>query len=208
MANKAFFITFEGGEGVSKSTQAKLLQQYLQAINIQVSLTREPGGTNFGENFRGIILQQEVDPVTELLAMMAARNQHIVELIRPSLLRGCSVICDRFVDSTACYQSVSGHISIDLVYELHRNLLDNFLPHLTILLNLDPKIALSRVMLRNGRSLDKNEQKNLDYHYQIYQRYNLLAKMFPSRIKIIDANGSVEQIHTNIVKLIRDLSLV
>jgi dTMP kinase len=199
---QGLFITFEGGEGVSKSTQSLLLKQYLYSKGMETILTREPGGTKFGEALRGIVLNQEIDSVTELLAMMSARNQHIEEVIKPALNASRNVICDRFVDSTACYQTIDEVLTIERIYELHKNILGNFLPNLTILLDLHPEVALDRAKKRSAGHLDKNEIRNLDFHIKIYNKYLKLASLFPERIKIVDASGSKDQIHQEIIKLL------
>jgi dTMP kinase len=208
LQNKGLFITFEGGEGVSKSTQSVLLQEYLRNAGRQVILTREPGGTKFGEQLRSIVLNIEIESLSELLCMMSARNQHICNIIKPALSDGSIVICDRFVDSTACYQTLDNIISVEEVYSLHERFFGNFLPDVTILLDLAPEIGLERIRMRKSKANDKNDLKDLNYHQQIYQRYHLLANMFPDRIKIIDASGGSEQIHKNIVELLAKCKIV
>ena len=196
---KGVFITFEGGEGSSKTTQAKLLQQYYIDMGRQVVLTREPGGTKFGESLRSQVLTCALDPTTMLLAMMAARNQHICEVIKPALARGDVVICDRFVDSTACYQTETGALKFAQVYALHQELFGNLLPDLTILLNLHPLIALRRARASSGNLIDVIEAKDMSYHMQVYEKYLQIAQMFPARVILIEANNLILQIHQNIV---------
>ncbi len=200
------FITFEGGEGVSKTTQAKLLQQYFITKGHNVILTREPGGTQFGEEIRKIVLTTELAPITDLLAMMAARSEHITQVIKPALEQKTIVICDRFVDSTACYQTNNTNITINKVYELHQNTFGDFLPDITILLNLHPNIALQRAKARNSKNVDKMEAQDLAYHIKIYERYVQLAKTFPQRIHIVDAEGTIEQIHQRILNVVKGIS--
>jgi dTMP kinase len=196
------FITFEGGEGVSKSTQANLLYQYFISKNMPAMLTREPGGTPFGEGLRKVALSMTIQPMTELLAMMSARCEHIAKVIKPALAEGIIVICDRFVDSTACYQTINGHISMDLVYQLHQQLLDNFLPDVTIFLDLPPEIALPRARARSAGTIDKNEAQDLAYHQKIYQSYHQLAQLYHKRIKKVNANGEKQEIHHLIMQIV------
>lgn len=196
------FITFEGGEGSSKTTQSRLLSDYLTSIGVENILTREPGGTNFGERFRDLILHNEVNPMTELLAMMAVRNEHIQQVIKPSLAQGKVVICDRFVDSSACYQTQNSQISIERVYDLHKSIFANFMPDLTILLDLEPHIAFKRISARNAGALDKNESRSMQYHQKIHTTYHLLAQMFPKRIKIVRADQHIEEIQIAINKML------
>ena len=200
------FITLEGGEGVSKSTQSKMLSQYLFACGVDNILTREPGGTPFGEQFRDLVLQTKLNAKSELLAMMAARSEHICQVIAPALQQGKVVICDRFIDSTACYQTQNNDIDIEMVYDLHHQMFGNLLPSLTILLDLDPQIATQRVIARamasNQVALDKNESNHLDYHIAIRAKYKLLAEKFADRIKVVQAAGSPQEIHLKIATLV------
>jgi dTMP kinase len=201
-SKKGLFVTFEGGEGVGKSTQAQMLHKYLQDRAITSLLTREPGGSAFGEAFRKIILAHDIDDLTSLLAMMAARNQHIEELIKPSLKAGMVVICDRFVDSTACYQTNNTSIDINKVFKLHQDILGNFLPDLTIFLKLDPKLALPRAKNINAAAIDKIETKDINFHIKVYEKYLQLAQMFPERIKVVDASATLAEIYQQIINIV------
>lgn len=196
------FITFEGGEGVSKSTQASLLYQYFINNKMPAILTREPGGTLFGEGVRNLALSSNIEAMTELLAMMSARCEHIAKVIKPALAEGIVVICDRFVDSTACYQTINNGISVELVYQLHQQLLENFLPDVTIFLDLAPEVALPRARARSAGAIDKNEAQDLAYHQKIYQCYHQLAKHYNKRIKTINASGTPEEIHQRIAEIV------
>ncbi|MDA9163874.1 dTMP kinase, partial [Rickettsiaceae bacterium] len=117
--NRPKFITFEGGEGSGKSTQSKMLHQYLLSKNIKAIHTREVGGTVEAEKIRDLLVYSELLSMSELMLVMAARYEHINKVIIPALLEGSWVICDRFVDSTACYQSGDSGLSMDDIYELH-----------------------------------------------------------------------------------------
>jgi dTMP kinase len=205
---KGKFITFEGGDGAGKSTQALLVKNYLIQKGVKVLSTREPGGTEFGESFREIFLKYDTDPMTQLLSMMAARNQHIEEVIKPAINAGITVVCDRFVDSTACYQTNNGGITIQRVYELHKNLLNDFLPDITILINLHPETAIARVRERNLQYLDKIEAKSMEFHFKIYEKYLKIAQMFPNRIKVIDGTQEMSKIHDDIATQLELLRVV
>jgi dTMP kinase len=197
--SKGLFITLEGGEGSSKTTQAKLLQQHYIQKGMDVVLTREPGGTSFGEALRSQILTSQLDPVTMLFAMMAARSKHICEVIRPALKRNSVVICDRFIDSTACYQSQDEFLSIEKIYTIHQDIFNNLLPDITIFLKLSPQIALKRAQERSDNIPDVIEAKDIKYHTCVYEKYLKVAQMFPERIVSVEANGSILQIHQNIL---------
>jgi len=204
---KGLFITFEGGEGVGKSTQVNLLQQHFSSLGIKSIVTREPGGTKFGENFRKMILSNEVAPRTELLAMMAARNQHIEEVIRPALDRGEVVICDRFVDSSACYQTINSSVNVEKVYKLHVEAFGDFWPDITILLNLYPTIALPRARARSLDAIDKNEARDMEYHLEVYHRYVVLSYKFPKRIRVIRADKSAREIFLDVVEEVTKIEI-
>jgi len=202
MSQKGFFITFEGGDGSSKTTQAKLLRHYLQNAGFKVLLTREPGGTALGERLRDIILQENTTNITDLLLVMAARSEHLDKVIKPALKEGVVVICDRFIDSTATYQATSD-LSIDSIYQLHAMMFDNLMPDLTILLSLEPEEALKRAQKRNETLEDKMETKGLNFHLDVFEKYHQISRLFPSRVKVIDANRDIQEIKEEVINIIR-----
>jgi len=199
--NKAKFITFEGIEGCGKSTQCKLLYDYLLSKNIKVILTREIGGVDSAEAIRDIVVNQDLLPISELMLVMAARHEHIQKLILPKLQDNYWVICDRFVDSTACYQGLYQEIGINKVYRLHQELMFNLMPDLTYLVKLEPTEALRRALCRDANN--KFEDKNLEFYQRIYQGFHNLAKQFLQRIINIDANNlTQEEVHNEILKFL------
>lgn len=198
-ADKAKFITFEGLEGCGKSTQVKMLYDYLLSKNIKTILTREIGGVESSEAIRDIVVNQELLPMSELMLVMAARHEHIQKLILPKLMEGYTVICDRFIDSTACYQGIDQGIGIEKVYKLHRELMLNLMPDTTFFIDIKPKVALSRALSRNDNN--KFEQKSLEFHNRVYQGFNALAKQFSQRIVKINTNDlTVQEVHKKILK--------
>jgi dTMP kinase len=136
------FITFEGGEGSGKTTQSKLLFEYLKSQNIKCIWTREIGGTEIAEKIRDIILHNEIHIMTELLLVMAARKEHIENVILPALLGGVTVVCDRFIDSTLCYQGQS--LGIAKVLGLHKEVFGDFFPDLTFFIDVPVEEGLRR----------------------------------------------------------------
>ncbi len=213
--NRGKFITFEGGEGCGKSTQSKMLYHYLLSKNIPVDLTREVGGTPPAEKMREILLYHELLPMSELLQIMAARYEHMHQRIIPKLNSGSWVICDRFVDSTACYQGqnildkilikspysskkkekASG---IDLVYNLHESFI-SFMPDCTFWIDVKPEIALSRALKRGDNN--KFEDKEIDFHQKVYTGFQYIsAKFFKRIVKISALTLSAEEIHDIIIK--------
>lgn len=186
------FITFEGGEGCGKSTQSKLLYQYLQSKNIPVDLTREVGGTDTAEKMREILVHQELLPMSELLQIMAARYEHLHKRIIPKLNAGVWVICDRFIDSTACYQGQD--LGVDLVYDLHNSLISSVIPDCTFWIDIKPNVALPR-SLKQG-DINKFEYKNIEFHQQVYDKFQYISSKFSDRIvQVQAADLNVEEIH-------------
>lgn len=196
---KGKFITFEGGEGCGKSTQSNMLYQYLLSQNISADLTREVGGTISAERMRDILVNQDLLPMSELLQIMAARYEHVHKRIIPKLDGGISVICDRFVDSTACYHGQD--IGIDLVYDLHKSLISDVMPDITFFIDIDPNIALPRALVRGNNN--KFESKNIEFHQKVYDGFQYISAKFSNRIVKINASTlSVQKIHDIIVAML------
>ena len=197
--DKAKFITFEGLEGSGKSTQVKMLYDYLKSKNVKAIVTREIGRVESSEAIRDIVVNQELLPMSELMLIMAARYEHIQKLILPKLREGYTVICDRFIDSTACYQGIDQDIGIEKVYKLHRELMFNLMPDTTFFIDIKPEVALSRALSRNDNN--KFEQKSLEFYNRVYQGFHGILKKFPSRIIKIDTNNlNIEEVHWKILK--------
>lgn len=195
----AKFITFEGGEGCGKSTQSKMLYEYLLSKNFRVIHTREIGGTIEAEKIRNLLLYSELLPISELMLVMAARYEHVNKVILPALKDNIWVICDRFVDSTACYQGQHPLIGINKVYQLHQeNISDGIMPDITFLLDLPPELALQRTIGRKDNN--KFEDKKLEFHHKVYEEFQTIAQRFKNRIvKIQVDNLDQSQVHQKIV---------
>lgn len=191
------FITFEGGDGSGKTTQSKKFYDYLISQGKQAIWTREIGGTEVAEKIRDMVVSDELLGTTELLMILAARNEHIEQVIKPAIISGKIVVCDRFIDSTAAYQSDSEE-DIEKIFHLNKILFKGFLPDKTIYMKLDPKIALERTKYRDNNN--KYELRSLDFHKQVAGNYDLLSSKFPDRISIIDANDSVDEIFKKVQK--------
>ena len=196
MINKPYFITFEGGEGSGKTTQSRMLYEYLLSQDQKVILTREIGGTLEAEKIRDLIFNSDLLPMSELLLVMAARYEHIHNVILPALAAGSSVICDRFIDSTACYQGQI--IGLDSVYKLHKELMSNILPDITFFIDLPPQIAMPRTLARGDNN--KFEDKNSAFHQKVYEGFQRIAQIFNNRVIKIEAiNLTPEAIHSIII---------
>lgn len=196
MTGPGRLITLEGGEGCGKSTHIKLIAARLHAQGRTVLTTREPGGTDIGEQIRHVLQHSRqstaMTPATELLLFTASRAQLVRELIQPALARGAVVLCDRFADSTTVYQGVARRLPARTVATLNRFAIGSCRPHLTVLIDLDPRIGLERA---RGRELfDRIENESLAFHDRVRRGYLALAKREPRRIRIVDGNQPLEAV--------------
>lgn len=195
------FITFEGGEGSGKSTQIKLLYKYLKENNYPVILTREPGGTQIGEQLRKILLQGSIDKInaiTEALIFLSARSDNWNKIIKPALDDNKIVICDRFQDSTIVYQGICNNIDINLLNNIYRYITCNIFPNRTYLIDIDPRIGLQRSMRQDNKDI-RFESKSLEYHQTIREAYLQIASN-NDRYLVIDGNLSVAEINNIILQ--------
>ena len=194
------FITMEGPDGAGKTTQIDLLRDYLSGKGYDIIVCREPGGTPISEAVRQVILNKdftEMGNMTELLLYAAARAQLMEEVIRPALLEGKIVICDRFVESSAVYQGIGRNMGIDLVYQVNQFAIGDTVPDLTIMIDLNAEIGISRK--KKQTELDRMEREALDFHERVVDGYRQLSQLFPERIYKVDGSRTIEEIHQNIV---------
>ena len=190
------FITFEGGEGSGKSTQARLLADYLRASGRTVIETREPGGSPFAERLRGFILDPDLpphEPISEALLFYAARADHIASVIRPALERGSWVICDRFSDSTRVYQGAAGHLEQTVIDQLETLVVGTMQPDLTFLLDIAPELGLARAKAR-GAGTDGYEARGLAYHERLRAGFLDLAARHSERFHVLDGGDPKDAI--------------
>lgn len=195
------FITFEGGEGAGKTTQAELLCAALEKAGIETLLTREPGGTFGAEAIRDLVLEGTSDRwsgMTELLLMYAARLDHVEKLIRPALERGVWVISDRFADSSLAYQGYARGLGPHHVKAVHDAVMEGFEPDMTILFDMDPVIAQKRVEMR-GEALTRFDAESLDFHKTLRSAFLNIAKDNPKRVHMIDADETRGQVQNSIL---------
>lgn len=201
---KAKFITFEGSEGCGKSTQSKLLRDYLRGKGFKIVYLREPGGTPIAEKIRRILLNpqnKEMSRLTELLLYMASRAQAIEEIIRPALLEGKVVISDRFLDSTLAYQGFGLGLNLKLIREIAKFYPASSKPDLTLLLDLPVKKGLRyRKLVR-----DRIEKRSLAYHTRVRRGYLKLARLEPQRIKVIRVEKKISATQEKIRKTVMRL---
>jgi dTMP kinase len=201
------FITFEGGEGSGKSTQARLLAERLKHAGIDTVLTREPGGSPFAEQVREFILgvkQQAAAPLAEALLFYAARADHLDTTIRPALNAGKWLIADRFSDSTRAYQGAAGGVSPTAIDAIDRVVVADTVPDLTLILDLDPEDGLRRAAERRppGARTDPFEARDLDFHRRLRAGFQAIAAAAPARCVMIDASGPAAPIAAQIWRTI------
>ena len=199
---RGVFISFEGGEGSGKSTQAKLLKEYLETQGHTVTLTREPGGTKLGKELRDILLHthDEVSPRAEALLYAADRAHHVETLIRPALERGEIVITDRYLDSSIAYQGAGRVLSPGEVGRISRWATESLIPTLTIIIDLPSEIGLGRL-----KSRDRLERESLDFHERVRQEFLSMALLDPERYLVIDGRQSIEDLNHAIVDRVMEL---
>lgn len=200
------FITFEGGEGSGKSTQITLLAEAFRSAKLPFVQTREPGGTPGAERIRALLVSGEAeawDAPTETLLFTAARLDHANRLIRPALAEGKTVICDRFFDSTLVYQGIGKGLPEDYILMLHRLALGDFMPELTLILDIDPAIGLKRAGERRGGEA-RFESMDLDFHHRVRAGFLAIARNEPQRCAVLDAAQDKDALHRQVVKTIKD----
>jgi dTMP kinase len=188
------FVTFEGIEGSGKSTQAKLLYEWLLDLGKETVLTREPGGTPAAEELREFVLkerEEDFPPFSELCLYLAARGFHVKNLIRPALLEGATVICDRFSDSTLAYQGYGRGISVELIERMNEEATEGLKPSVTFLLDLPVEVALARIKEKRKDRLEKEE---LPFHERVREGFLKIAEKEPERFVVIDATKPVDEI--------------
>jgi dTMP kinase len=196
------FITFEGGEGTGKSTQAALLAQRLRAMGVGVVLTREPGGSPGAEIIRHVLLSgaaKSLGPDGEAILFAAARDDHVRSTIEPALSRGRWVVCDRFADSTNVYQGTLGQVDPLLLGGLHRVTVGKLKPDLTFILDVPAEVGLERASKRRGEAgADRFEGESLEFHERLRDAYLHLAAGEPDRCVLIDARDPQAAVATRI----------
>ena len=205
---KGLFITLEGNEGSGKTTQARLLVERLRAAGHTVVENQEPGGTSIGQQIRRILLDpasHDMAAHTELLLMFASRAQASAERIRPTLAKGHIVVSDRFTDSSLAYQGGGRDLGFDTVLALHRLVLGDLFPDLTLCVDIDVPTGLARAHGRNRQasahsSIDESrlDQQSIEFHERVRAAYHRLAALEPRRFKLIDAHDSIERVSERI----------
>jgi len=205
---KGKFLSFEGIDGCGKSTQLRLLASDLRMRGFDVITTREPGGTPFGNRLREVLLdvEEQVDPLAELLVFAADRAQHVRKQIRPAIETGRIVLSDRYADATAAYQGEGRGFAKRTVNMAIQLATSGLKPDLTLLFDLPVEIALSRTKQRHddGYKADRLDIEDMGFYERVRQAYLNIATAEPERIRIIDANQAVEDIHAQMTKIVNE----
>lgn len=201
------FIVFEGGDGSGKSTQARILSEYLgRNSDREVLLTREPGGTDIGEKIRALVLDQgqgHIDARTEALLYAASRSAHAHQVIAPALERGAVVVCDRYIDSSAAYQGAGRGLGEETVTDLSRWATEDLLPDLTIFLSVEATDARQRVAARGAA--DRLESEPDSFHARVRESFGTLADRTDSARVTVDGVGTVDEVSTRVRDAVKQL---
>jgi len=203
----SFLITLEGVDGSGKSTLINDLKEFLETRGHRVTVTREPGGIDIAEQIRSVILDQKntkMDGRTEALLYAAARRQHLVEKVIPSLEEGNIVLCDRFIDSSLAYQGYARGLGIDEVLSINKFAIGDVMPHLTLYLDLDPQEGLKRIAKNKGREVNRLDLEELNFHVKVREGYEEVLKRFPARMARVDANQEIEKVLADASKVLID----
>ena len=201
--NKGRFVTIDGVEGAGKSTQIDLICSYLQRKGIKVVRTREPGGTDVGEKIRSVLLDvdnQEMHSDTELLLMFSSRNELIQNKIIPALDNGSWVVSDRFTDASFAYQGGGRMLDLERIAKLEDWVLGDFQPDLTLLLDISVEEGMTRIEARAAK--DRIELEERAFFERVRSVFISRSEAFPERIKLIDASGTIDNVHEKIRLLV------
>ncbi|MDP8239821.1 MAG: dTMP kinase [Candidatus Hatepunaea meridiana] len=207
--SKGKLITFEGIDGSGKSTQAGKIYAYLTSRNVECKLLREPGGTRSGDLIRSILLSSAVDnlemnPYTEYLLFVASRAELSRTVIRPLLKEGCTVILDRFGDSSLAYQGYGNGVDVEFIRRTNGIATDGIIPDLTILFDIDPEIAMSRP----GDFDDRIEKRGIDFFKRVRDGFLELAQDEPERFRIVDASKDIESVTQEVISIVNERILL
>lgn len=203
------FITFEGCEGVGKSTQIRLLREYLEQTQQKALFLREPGGNPISESIREIILDpknSEMSGKCEALLYSAARAQLIDQVIAPAIDEGVTIVCDRFIDSTIAYQGYARGLGIDYIRTMNELACGAYMPDITVFLDLEPSASFAR---KGGADLnDRIEQENISFHQRVYEGYKIAAELYPDRILSLRPTGSKYDTNTTIIRTLKARGII
>ncbi len=199
MSVRGKFVTLEGVDGAGKSTHVQFIADALAAGGRHVVVTREPGGTDFAEQLRKVVLTQKLPPVVATLIVFAGRGDHVSKVIEPALAAGSSVVCDRFTDATIAYQGAGQGVARELIDELAREVHPNLVPDRTLVFDCPFEVASKR-LAGSGKELDRFEREERAFFERVRNAYLAIAKAEPRRVRIIDASGDQGSIRKAITR--------
>ncbi|MBR1974705.1 MAG: dTMP kinase [Clostridia bacterium] len=205
MENRGKFITFEGCDGCGKSTQLRLLSEYLEKNGVPHIFTREPGGGKISEAIREILLNgknSEMTDACEALLYAAARVQHLSDRVEPALNEGKLVVCDRYVDSSLAYQAYARGLGTDFIGKINAYALEHYLPDVTVFIDLTPEAAFKRK--HGADENDRLEQAGMAFHRRVYEGYKAIAAENPERVVCVDGNQTPDEIFTEVVRILKE----
>ncbi len=205
---KGLFVAFEGGEGSGKSTIIEKIYIWLRESGHECILTREPGGIKISEKIRAVILDKEnteMDGRTEALLYAAARRQHLVEKVIPAINSGKIVLCDRFVDSSLAYQGYARGLGIDEVFEINKFAINDCMPNVSILFDIDPEIGLERIRKNSSREVNRLDLEKIDFHNKVREGYTKIYENNKDRMIKINAEQSIDQVFEEVKRIFLDL---
>lgn len=205
---KGLFVVFEGGEGSGKSTIIEKIYIWLRESGHECVLTREPGGIKISEKIREVILDKEnteMDGRTEALLYAAARRQHLVEKVIPAINSGKIVLCDRFVDSSLAYQGYARGLGIDKVFEINKFAINDCMPNVSILFDIDPEIGLERIRKNSSREVNRLDLEKIDFHNKVREGYTKIYENNKDRMIKINAEQSIDQVFEEVKRIFLDL---
>ena len=200
---KGYFITFEGADGCGKTTQIELLNNFLNQKGIETLMTLEPGATDLGKNLRQILLHYEkpVSDEAEMFMYLADRAQHTQMVIKPALEDNKIVLCDRYTDSTVAYQGYGRGTDIEQINTLNEIATKGLKSDLTLLFDVESEVAQSRL----GKTKDRLESQGMEFHKKVREGYIDIARKNPSRVKIVNANATIEEVFSNVKEIVGEL---
>ena len=199
------FITFEGCDGCGKSTQLKLLSDYLTEQGVEHIFTREPGGGKISESIREILLNgknAEMTDECEALLYAAARMQHLADRVEPALAQGKLVVCDRYVDSSLAYQAYARGLGLDFIQKINARALEKYPPDVTIFIDLTPQDAFKRK--HGADENDRLEQAGMAFHERVYAGYKAVEKAYPNRVVAVDGKQTPQEIFAQVVRILKE----
>lgn len=205
---KGLFVAFEGGEGSGKSTIIEKIYIWLRESGHECILTREPGGIKISEKIRAVILDKEnteMDGRTEALLYAAARRQHLVEKVIPAINSGKIVLCDRFVDSSLAYQGYARGLGIDEVFEINKFAINDCMPNISILFDINPEIGLERIRKNSSREVNRLDLEKIDFHNKVREGYTKIYENNKDRMIKINAEQSINQVFEEVKRIFLDL---